>query len=191
MAIIMSLLAGCFGVVIGMMAMSTQVEEYKKEKKEAEAALRTVTDKAKFDIEYVKQKHRSEIDKLEEELVNTNRVQGQKEVNEYKKERVDKSGWREVARWQGSGMKNTETFHVSADTWRISWQTKPTQHSMPIFQIYVYKSKDKLGEDIPVTIAANVMADSDSSSSTIRGSGDYYLVINTLLSYVVMVEEKI
>lgn len=131
----------------------------------------------------VKGKH-EEVDKIRIE-------QDQKTAREYKKKGTVKSDWKEVARWQGSGMKSTDTFHVSSDTWRISWEIWSTEYSAPLFQIYVFKSTDKLGEDVPVSIAANVMANEDSSSSTIRGSGDFYLVINTLLSYIVTIEEKV
>jgi hypothetical protein len=68
MAIAKSLLAGCLGTVIGMMAMSCQVEEYKKEKAEAETAPKVVSDEAMRDLENTNKQLRLEISRLEKEL---------------------------------------------------------------------------------------------------------------------------
>ena len=127
----------------------------------------------------------------QEEDVETRTEQHQETAREYERIGVTKVRWKEIARWKGNGIKHTETFNISVETWRISWETKPTDYSVPLFQIWVYNSKDRIGEDIPVAIAANVLADVDSSSSIMRGSGDFYLMINTALTYIVIVEEKI
>ena len=93
--------------------------------------------------------------------------------------------WREVINFEGNGIKNTETFHISSDEWKIYWDTKPGQYGNMNFQIFVYNSNGAL-----VSVAANVIGE-DSDSSIMRGSGDYYLTINTGQPYEVIVEEKI
>lgn len=92
--------------------------------------------------------------------------------------------WHEIARWQGKGIKNTETFHIPSREWRISWSTKPGEYGDMNFQIFVYKSDGSL-----VTVAANVIG-KDKDSSFMRGAGDYYLTINTGQPYLVIVEAK-
>jgi hypothetical protein len=36
--------------------------------------------------------------------------------------------WHEIARWEGKGIKNTETFHIPSHEWRITWDTKPGEY---------------------------------------------------------------
>jgi hypothetical protein len=52
------------------------------------------------------------------------------------------------------------------------------------FQIYVYKSDWSLKD-----LAANIIG-AGSDSSIMRGSGDYYLTINTVQPYTIVVEDK-
>ena len=94
------------------------------------------------------------------------------------------STWQDVVSWEGNGIKNTETFHISSNVWRISWDTKPEQYGEMNFQIYVFDADGAL-----VDIAANVIGE-DSDNSIMRGSGDYYLKINTGQPYEVIVAEK-
>ena len=53
-AFFIAALALCLGLIIGVLAMSSQVEDYKKEKKQAEAALKDVAKKAEIAIERVR-----------------------------------------------------------------------------------------------------------------------------------------
>lgn len=94
------------------------------------------------------------------------------------------STWQDVVSWEGKGIKNTETFHISSNVWRISWDTKPGQYGEMNFQIYVFDADGAL-----VDIAANVIGE-DSDNSIMRGSGDYYLKINTGQPYEVIIAEK-
>ncbi len=92
--------------------------------------------------------------------------------------------WKEVARWEGQAIKNTETFSISSREWRISWDTKPGEYGDMNFQIYIYKADGNL-----VSVAANVIG-ANKDSSIMRGAGDYYLSINTAQPYTIIVEEK-
>ncbi len=92
--------------------------------------------------------------------------------------------WHEVARWQGKSMKNTETFHIPSFEWRILWLTKPGEYGDMNFQIYVYNSAGSL-----IDVAANVIGE-NKDSSFMRGSGDYYLKINTGQPYTIIIEAK-
>ena len=94
------------------------------------------------------------------------------------------STWQDVVSWEGKGIKNTETFHISSNVWRISWDTKPGQYGEMNFQIYVFDANGEL-----IDIAANVIGE-DSDNSIMRGSGDYYLKINTGQPYEVIVTEQ-
>ena len=95
-----------------------------------------------------------------------------------------KEEWKEVARWKGSAIKNTETFHISSDTWIISWLTEPGKYGDMNFQILIYKANGEL-----VTLAANVIGKNE-DYSIMRGKGGYYLTINTAQSYSIVILEK-
>ncbi len=90
-----------------------------------------------------------------------------------------------IATWKGQATKNTETFHVPTDEWRISWDTKPGEYGDMNFQIYVYKSD---GTPHDIFVVANVIGE-DIDSSVMRGAGNYYLTINTGQPYEVTVAE--
>ena len=87
-----------------------------------------------------------------------------------------------IASWSGSSTKNTETFHIPSKEWKLSWNTQPGKHGDMNFQIYVYNLDGSLKN-----VAANVIGES-SDYSIIRGSGDYYLMINTAQPYEIKVE---
>ncbi|KKG10463.1 hypothetical protein [Methanosarcina sp. 2.H.A.1B.4] len=87
-----------------------------------------------------------------------------------------------IATWSGSSIKDTETFHVDSNEWKISWNTEPGQYGAMNFQIYVYGSDGTLKG-----VAANVIG-SNSDSTIMRGSGDYYLSINTAQPYEITIE---
>ena len=89
-----------------------------------------------------------------------------------------------LARWEGQATKDTETFHVSTEEWRISWDTQPGQYGSMNFQIYVYKAD---GTPHGTFVAANVIG-ADQDSTIMRGSGAYYLTINMGQPYTVTVE---
>ena len=87
-----------------------------------------------------------------------------------------------ITSWSGNSIKNTETFHVSSDEWKISWNTKPGARGAMNFQIYIYNSDGSLK-----SVAANVIGQS-SDHTIMRGSGDYHLSINTAQPYEITVE---
>ncbi len=87
-----------------------------------------------------------------------------------------------IASWSGSSTKNTETFHVPSNEWKISWDTKPGKYGDMNFIVTVYNSDGSLKG-----VAANVIGAS-SEYSIMRGSGDYYLAINTAQPYKIIVE---
>lgn len=87
-----------------------------------------------------------------------------------------------IASWEGESTKNTETFTVPTDEWKISWDTKPGELGDMNFQIYVY---DKNGA--MKGVAANVVG-ANNESTVMRGAGDYYLTINTAQPYKITVE---
>lgn len=91
--------------------------------------------------------------------------------------------WYKVITFEGNSIKNTQTFHISGNDWAISWATAPGEYGDMNFQIYVY---DESG--IPVDVAANVIGEG-SDISYMRGSGNYYLTINTAQNYKIEIQE--
>lgn len=92
--------------------------------------------------------------------------------------------WQQVATWDGNGTKNTETFHIQSNEWRINWSTEPGEYGDMNFQIFIYNTNNN-----PIGVAANVIGQA-SDVSYMRGSGDYYLSINSGQPYQIIVEEK-
>lgn len=93
--------------------------------------------------------------------------------------------WRRVKEWSGSGMKQTETFSVAGDEWRINWASKP-DNPASIFAIYVYDEHGKV-----VNLAANVTGEG-SDLSYIRSKGrHFYLQISAAnTNWAVIVEDQ-
>lgn len=118
---------------------------------------------------------------VEEEKVSKEYV----EKKEEKKTITDDSPWYEIAQWQGKSIKNTETFHIPSNEWRISWKTEPGEYGDMNFQIYVYENSSS----IPVELVVNVIG-YDVDSSIMRAAGDYYLKIISGQPYRIIVEAK-
>lgn len=93
--------------------------------------------------------------------------------------------WQEVITFEGSSIKDTETFTVSAKEWRINWSTQPGQYGDMNFQIMIYDENGALEG-----LAANIIG-AGSDVSYMRGAGDYYLTINTGQPYKIVIEQKI
>jgi hypothetical protein len=93
------------------------------------------------------------------------------------------ASWHEVQTIKGQAIKQTETFTIKGDEWRISWDTKPGKHGDMNFQIYVYNASGGLEN-----VAANVIG-KDNESTIMRGSGSYYLQINSGQPYTIKVED--
>jgi hypothetical protein len=94
--------------------------------------------------------------------------------------------WHEVITFQGSSIKNTQTFHIQSDNWRINWSTWPGDYGNMNFAIMVYNSD---GSPAGIGVAANVIGQG-SDISYMRGSGDYYLAIDTAQPYKIVIEEQ-
>lgn len=93
--------------------------------------------------------------------------------------------WSRVPGWKGSSIKDTETFNIASDEWRIRWETSSGQTGFTLFQVYVYSASSELK-----SVAANVAA-KGGDVSYMRGSGRYYLsIINTTQPYSIVVEQR-
>ncbi len=92
--------------------------------------------------------------------------------------------WHYIDSFEGNGIKNTETFTIPSNEWRISWDTRSGEYGDMNFQIFVYSEDGDL-----VGVAANVIGE-DEDSSIMRGAGDYYLTINTAQPYEITIEAK-
>jgi len=100
---------------------------------------------------------------------------------------VDRAaGWRTIASWRGSGIKNTESFTTTAREWRIKWNTGSSGPFGGILQIYVYDSDGGL-----VNVAANATSSGSDVSYVRARPGRYNLTINsTNDNWSVMVEQE-
>jgi len=87
-----------------------------------------------------------------------------------------------IASWTGESTKNTETFTVPSDEWKITWDTKAGEYGDMNFQIYVYDANG-----VMKGVAANVIG-ANTESTIMRGAGDYYLMINTAQPYQITIE---
>ena len=85
-----------------------------------------------------------------------------------------------IAQWSGSTIKNTETFNVPTQQWKIAWDTRPGEYGDMNFQIYVYNRDGS--PHLSSYIVANVIG-ANNDSTIMRGSGDFYLTINTAQPY--------
>lgn len=92
--------------------------------------------------------------------------------------------WAEVIRWEGNSIKDTETFSITANYWRIRWNTWPGEYGDMNFQIYIYDANGNLKN-----VAANVIG-TGSDVSYVRGAGNYYLTINSGQPYTVIIEQE-
>lgn len=92
--------------------------------------------------------------------------------------------WRTVKEFAGSSIKNTATFAITGDEWRIRWSTRQGKYGAMNFQIYVHDAETDSLKDL----AANVIGEG-SDETVIRGSGRYYLKFNTAQPYKAVVEE--
>jgi hypothetical protein len=201
-AVLIGAMAFCSGLVVGLLAMSSEIEAFKKDKIQAETARRKIEAEQKgmwekqleLKTELNKAKYRNdelakEIDGLKGTLreIKKENTNGNNQLHKESTAVDEEKQWTEIARWTGKGAKTTDTFHISSNTWRISWVTRPrenTEYSLGLLQIYVLKSDGSL-----FNIAANVIGE-DKDSSVLHGSGDYYLTINTDQPYIVVVETK-
>lgn len=93
--------------------------------------------------------------------------------------------WHQVFETSGTTIKETESFPIKGNEWRVTWSVKAGGTRRPIFQIYVYNADGSLKG-----VAANIEG-VDEGSTVMRGAGSYYLkVLNTAQPYGIVVEDK-
>lgn len=86
-----------------------------------------------------------------------------------------------IATFTGSSTKDTETFSVPSDQFKISWDTKAGQFEGNF--IFTIKNADGSFK----AAGANVIG-TNSESTVVRGAGDYYLSITATQPYTITVE---
>ena len=92
----------------------------------------------------------------------------------------------QIAFWKGSGndSRNTETFIITTNEWRIWWWTEPGKEREANFQIYVYEENGDF-----VDMVANIIGKSN-QFTIMRGKGSYYLKIVTGQFYMITIYEE-
>lgn len=97
---------------------------------------------------------------------------------------ISQDTWGEVGSWNGTGRKNTETFTVTSDEWKIRWDAK-SDGPMTI-SIAVYDAAGKL-----VGVAASSRKPGKEETYMRKPAGRYYLEINSVnADWTVTVEHK-
>lgn len=118
----------------------------------------------------------------------TSKIETEKETNSEETTSVEETSteinYHIIANWTGSCTKDTETFHVSSNEWKVAWDTKPGKNGESNFILTIYNSDGTYKSS-----AANVIG-SSSDYSIIRGSGDYYLSILSGQPYEIAVESS-
>lgn len=81
--------------------------------------------------------------------------------------------WQRVAAWEGTGIRNTETFTIMGSQWQVGWNGAGGNPG--VLQIMIYR------EDGTLTgLAANQANEDPMTGQSIqRGAGNYYLTINS------------
>jgi hypothetical protein len=95
--------------------------------------------------------------------------------------------WHRVATWDGSGIKQTETFETKTREWRVTWATtNEVMAGAGIFQVMVHDAETQA----LVTLAANKQGVGKDTSTVRTSPGRYYLTINSAnLDWTVTVDE--
>jgi hypothetical protein len=94
--------------------------------------------------------------------------------------------WSSVKQWQGSGGKETESFTVASQDWRIDYSTQPQKELGGEFQIYVYSADSGRVVALPV----NVRGKGQATNYVRAGPGRFYLKMSTSTNWTVGVEDK-
>lgn len=100
-------------------------------------------------------------------------------------ETINPPAWQQVFAFNGNSIKETESFIVSSNEWRVRWEVGGRNRDTDIFQVFVYDANGNLK-----TTVANQRG-SGSDSNIVRGKGTYYLKILAVEQpYKIVVEEK-
>lgn len=93
------------------------------------------------------------------------------------------SEWTDVVQFTGESIKETESFVIDEGEWRINWETT-ADAGAGIFTFDILKDE---GEFVTV---GGLSQGAGSDTTNQRGSGDYYLSINTTQPYTITVQQK-
>jgi len=95
--------------------------------------------------------------------------------------------WTRIASWDGSGIKDTESFETTSREWRVSWKTSREAFAgAGILQLYVHNADD----GGLVSLAANKQGAGEDVSYVRTKPGRYYVKINSAnVDWSVSIEE--
>ncbi len=93
--------------------------------------------------------------------------------------------WYTVERWVGRGPRETWSFHIPSEEWRVSWKTRWGEYGPGPFRVYVYRS----GVAHPISVVA-VRFGEDSGEGLLHGAGHYHLGIETAQPYEISVQAE-
>lgn len=95
--------------------------------------------------------------------------------------------WVQLAKWSGSGMKETETFSTTQREWRISWELKAQASVGGTFYVSVHRASD---EELVSRLSGKPGAGKE--ASYVRTTpGKYYLKVNSAnVEWTIIAEEQ-
>lgn len=83
--------------------------------------------------------------------------------------------WRTVDRLEGFSEKNTATFNIPTDQWRLRWQASGVDGNRSLY----FSIKVRESDGSAVGLVANV-SESGGDATYLRGPGNYYLEISSI-----------
>lgn len=112
-----------------------------------------------------------------------------KSQKKYQRESKGDGNWQVIKKWNGQGIKKTESFTTKTREWRIRWNCQAdTQFGSGVLQIYVYRDD---GKTLWTDLIANVVNSSSDISYVRTEPGRYYLDINSvMMKWEIIVEER-
>ena len=104
---------------------------------------------------------------------------------------VKESQWTEILTFKGNGMKKSPAFHLDGGTARLRYKYKSTGGiGMGLFSVYVVDEGDDIMVSGGIPEVMSQAENEESQSDIQKGSGSYYLNVNAMGSWTVIVEEK-
>ena len=99
--------------------------------------------------------------------------------------------WVGVTAWQSSGNDESPSFHISEETWRVTWVAPVDLVGDGSFAVDVYKSDGTHLFDLYDTAGKKGIGSGGPLGGTLSmsGSGDFFLRLRTARDYEVTVQE--
>jgi hypothetical protein len=87
-----------------------------------------------------------------------------------------------VGKWDGDGIKNTETIAISGSQWAVSWTFTPDSPILGVYANYFAIEVYQAGDVFPVALIGNIanVNSGRADISYIHESGNFYLSVTSM-----------